>query len=379
MNVTSRVNWHAGMELTEQTFRELENSIARKEHITQKISANSQFGIIPDTPFHCSGVFVRKSVEISPLQVMALMPSGEVLHIDENVAVEIPMLYGTEYYLGYSLGQGERYFDKEGIPFVCRETQAGIYTITELVEKGAFPLMKFTVSDGKFSMDKTYVPPCLHLSSHPTLMAFPAAFAQQVERLANHANLELGEAKRTMRHYGFALRGMNSRSSVYELVELLQEIARSVEFYVMQPNLSQVPTIETYSEYDIVKWTTWLRNYLNGAVDVLDKVVLEDTSIDYDSLKEQVKDELHKRLYPELRALVEEQMYQHLRTQLSEQLSQSLNDYINGTFRETLQQALHQEISQQLTQELSQSLYQSLYNALYKPVEKEEDVFMPLI
>ena len=379
MNVNSRVNWHAGMELTEQTFKELENSIARKEHITNKISARAQFGIIPDTPFMCSGMFVRKTIEISPLRVMALMPSGEVLHIDENVVVEIPMLYGDEYFLGYNHGDGERYFDKEGIPFVYRETKAGIYTLAELKENGALPLMKFTVSDGKFTIDQSYVPPCISLQSHHALVALPAEFAQLVDMLAGHEHLELGEAQRTMRHYGFALRGINSNSRLQDLIELLQEIARSVEYYIMQPNLTEVPAIEEYSMYDTIKWCNWLRGYLSGAITVLDKVELQDHSIDYDKLKEQVKDELYQQLYPQLRSLLEEDMYNELQSKLRQELMDSLTTYLNNDVKTCVEATLHQQLSDQLTESLSASLYQRLYDALYRPVVKEEDTFMPQI
>lgn len=379
MNVNSRVNWHAGMELTEQTFREFENSMARKEQLIHKISAHSQWGIIPGTPFVCQGMFVRKTIEISPLRVMALLPSGQVLHIDENVVVEIPMLYGNEYYLGYSLGDGQRYFDKDGVPFVYDDTQAGIYSLSELQEKGAFPLMKFTVTDGHFTMDQTYVPPCLCLQSHPALVALPATMAPLVDQLAHHAHLEAGEAQRTLRHYAFALRGINANSSVQHVVALLQEIARSVEYYIMQPHLKEVPAIEEYTVYDTIKWCTWLQGYLTAAVTVLDGVELQDHSIDYDQLKEQIKAELYQQLYPQFQTLLQEQMYNELRSKLHTELKELLTNFITGEVKECLQTTLHQQLSHELTENLSQSLYQRLYDALYKPAVKEEDTFMPQI
>ena len=89
MNVNAKIDWHAGMELTAQTFIELDKSLARNQQITRRISNGNHFGIIPAVPFHCLGAFVKKTLEITPLTFMALMPSGKILHIDENVVVDM--------------------------------------------------------------------------------------------------------------------------------------------------------------------------------------------------------------------------------------------------------------------------------------------------
>ena len=47
------------------------------------------------------------------------------------------------------------------------------------------------------------------------------------------------------------------------------------------------------SQIDVQLWLNWFGNYLIGAVSVLDKVVLEDKTIDYDALLRQAKAELY--------------------------------------------------------------------------------------
>ena len=127
MNVNAKIDWHAGMELTAQTFIELDNCLQRNREITHKVVAGNHFGILPTTAFQCNGVFVKKTLEISPLSFMALMPSGELLHVDEDIVLEIPILYGKEYYLGCKQGDKTRSFDKEQVPFISPVPECGIY------------------------------------------------------------------------------------------------------------------------------------------------------------------------------------------------------------------------------------------------------------
>ena len=103
MNVNAKIDWRAGMELTAQTFIELDKCLERNRQITNTVAYGNHFGILPTTAFSCNGVFVKKTLEISPLSFMALMPSGDLLHVDEDVVVNIPILYGKEYYLGCKL------------------------------------------------------------------------------------------------------------------------------------------------------------------------------------------------------------------------------------------------------------------------------------
>lgn len=380
MNVNAKINWQAGMELTAQTFIELDKSISRSQQITHRISNGKQFGIIPATPFSCQGVFVKKTLEISPLTFMALMPSGRILHVDEHVVVSIPILYGNSYYLGCGFGESTKTFDQEMIPFVRPESVCGIYTLEEIEANDLLPLMKFKVNDGVFSVDMDYLPPYLLLESDTRFRNHIQTFAEKLETLAAHPNLESGEGQRSLKHYVFLLKNYNLKNRVQSLIQLLQEIAQAVDYYIVSPNTDTAVTLETCSDYDVAAWFHWLEEYLHGASTILDKVVLEDHTIDFEALKAQVKEELYQKLYPELKAVLYKELHDDLRKEIMDELYISLSDYINGNFKREIYELLEGKLSEQLYEKLYKALYEGLYNALYVPqVKEEEEEFVPLI
>jgi hypothetical protein len=380
MNVNAKIDWHAGMELTAQTFIELDKCLEKNRQIANTVAAGNHFGILPTAEFSCRGVFVKKTLEISPLSFMALMPSGEILHVDENVVVNIPILYGKEYYLGCRQTDKTRSFDKEQVPFVAPVAECGIYTLEELSATEVFPLMKFKVNEGVFSVDKDYIPPFLTLALDARFQDYINAFAEKVNALAQHKNLESGEAKRSFLRYANVLKNYSATHRVQHFVELLQEIVGAVEFYITQVYTEQTIEKEEYTPFDIVKYLSWVDGYLHGAATILDGVVLEDKSIDFEALKLQVKEEIYSKVYPELKEALYKELHEELKKEIWDELYSSLSDYINGNFRKEIYELLEGRLSEELYEKLYKTLYDGLYNALYvpAPVEEEEE-FLPLI
>ena len=380
MNINAKIDWHAGMELTAQTFIELDKNLTRNQRITHRISNGNHFGIIPAVPFHCQGTFVKKTLEITPLTFMALMPSGKILHIDENVVVDIPILYGKEYYLGCKLGEKTRSFDKERVPFVVPEPVCAIYTLEELEKDDVVPVMKFNVNEGMFSIDMDYLPPCLVLDSDNRFQKYIQVFIEKVTALAEHPNLESGEGKRELMRYAFLLRNYHLQNRVQYFIQLLQELVQTVDYYIVSPNTDKNVELLPCSPYDVGAWMNWLEGYLHGAATILDGVVLEDHSIDLEALKAEVKEELYQKLYPELKAALYKDLHEDLKTEIWDELYLSLSDYINGNFKKEIYELLEGQLSEELYEKLYQTLYEGLYNALYVPkVEEEEEEFIPLI
>ncbi len=297
MNVNSRIDWHPGMELTAQTFIEFDRNIALKQEYANRIINGNNFGLIPSTPFNNKGVFVKNVLEMDNLCCMAVMPSGGILHIDEKVQVTIPILYGDEYFLGCGITSSVHSFDKETVPFVRPVYSYGIYTLAQIKEKGLFPIMKFKVKEGVFSIDQSYIPPCLLLSSDARFADYVSNISQRVAQLAEHSNLESGEGKRSLLRYAFLLKKYNLNNSVLSLLQMLGEVAQSVEYYIVAPNTENPADIQECSNYDVAIWLDWLEDYLKGASTILDKVVLEDKTIDYQALKEEIISELYQKLY----------------------------------------------------------------------------------
>lgn len=379
MNINSRIDWKAGMAISAQTFLELDENLRHRQQAATRAVNGNEFGLIPFTEFDRQGGFVRNKLEIDHLACMALLPSGKILHIDEKVVVTVPLVYGNEYYLACGFGEKEVKFDVKEVPFVRPEYTYGIYSLSELEGTDLFPVMKFKVSDGIFSIDESYIPPCLYLSSDNRFQPYLEQLTKQVSLLAEHPNLESGEGKRAFQRYAYLLKSYDTQGRTCPFIQLTYEIAQAIDYYIVMPNTETPVTIPAYSGYDIANWLDWLDSYLHNAAGTLDKVVLEDHSIDFDELKAQIKAELYEQLRPELYEQLYTELKAKLYAEISEDLTVRLTDYINQQLKTELHDLLSGELSEELYESLYKNLYESLYNALYVPVEKEEDEFTPLI
>lgn len=379
MNINSRIDWKAGMAISAQTFLELDENLRHRQQAATRAVNGNEFGLIPFTEFDRQGGFVRNKLEIDHLACMALLPSGKILHIDEKVVVTVPLVYGNEYYLACGFGEKEVEFDVKEVPFVRPEYTYGIYSLSELEGTNLFPVMKFKVSDGIFSIDESYIPPCLYLSSDNRFQPYLEQLTKQVSLLAEHPNLESGGGKRAFQRYAYLLKSYDTQGRTCPFIQLTYEIAQAIDYYIVTPNTETPVTIPAYSGYDIANWLDWLDSYLHNAAGTLDKVVLEDHTIDFDELKAQIKAELYEQLRPELYEQLYTELKAKLYAEISEDLTVRLTDYINQQLKTELHDLLSGELSEELYESLYKNLYESLYNALYVPVEKEEDEFTPLI
>jgi hypothetical protein len=162
-----------------------------------------------------------------------------------------------------------------------------------------------------------------------------------------------------------------------EFLLFTQEIAQAIDYYIITPHAER-QEIPQPSINDVQLWLTWLKGYLDGAAGVLEGVVLEDHTIDFDALKAQIKAELYEQLNPELYRKLIDDLKISLRDELSEHLTETLRTYFDETMKPQLQETLKVELTDTLRDSLYQQLYDALYQALYVPAEEEED-FMPII
>lgn len=379
MDIDARINWMPGMELSAQTLKELDRNLDFRQQIAVRAAlGSSRFGLLPGAEFSANGVFVKNTYEIDNFRCMAVVPSGRILNADERAVLPVPMLFGEEYYLTVAISADERTFEKEDVPYVSFQKVFAIHSLDELGKDDLFPVARFKVADGVFSVDPDYIPPCLMLETDKRFAEFGAAFIEKLEAVCAHANLEDGDGKRTMLHYLFLLKGYQWDGGVREFIQLTQEIAQSIDYYIVRPNTEKPVEIPAPSQYDIRKWLQWFLDYLAGAVSILDGVVLEDNSIDYEALLAQAKAELYERLNPELRADLLLQIKEELRTELHDKLSTALTGFINENLKPALHDNLSSELNPELHEKLYNELYEQLYNALYVPPQEEED-FYPLM
>ena len=379
MDIDARINWMPGMELTAQTFRELYRNLDFRQQVAVRAAlGGSRLGLLPGAPFSCNGVFVRNTYEVERFQCLAVLPSGALLSADEQFSLPIPMLFGNQYYLTVGLGEELHHYEVEGVPYVRPQKEYALHTLEELGQADVFPLVRFKVTDGVFSVDTDYIPPCLLLDADPRLAGYGKAYIEKLQELSQHANLEEGEGKRALLRYLFLLKGFQQDGGVREFVQLTQEMAQAIDYYIVTPNSTQPVAIPAPNQYDLQLWLQWLLDYLSGAATILDGVVLEDHTIDYEALLAQAKAELYARLNPELREDLLKQIKESLRQELSEHLTSTLMTFINEQVKPHLHDTLTGELDPSLHDRLYAELYEQLYNALYVPTAEEAE-FVPLM
>ena len=129
---------------------------------------------------------------------------------------------------------------------------------------------------------------------------------------------------------------------------------------------------------DFQIWFEWFSAFLQSSAQVLDGVVLEDNTIDYEALLEQAKKELYERLNPELYERLLLQIKDELREEIGKALADTLTAYINDTLKPELEKAITEDLHERIFDNLFNELYDQLYTALYIP-EDADDEFVPQI
>lgn len=372
-DINARIDWQPGMQITAQTMREMAESLDYKQRLMNLIANDNRIGLLPGTDFSCHGVFVRNVLEISPLKCRAILPSGRIVDADEDVRIKIPILYGDKYYLTIGFGEGEVGYDKEEVAFVRPQYLYEIHTMEEIQKGDYLPLVKFNVSEGMFSINAQYIPPTLLISGDPRFAEYITSFVEKISLLANHDNMEEGEGKRCLLSYLFRLKSYDPKESTHNFLQQMQEIAQAVDYYVMAPNMNQ-SKIEIPNPSDVEEWLSWMLGYLDGAKSILDGVVLEDNSIDYEKLKQEITADVYERAYQQVYEQLRKEILERFNPDMEQQIREALTSYLNDVMRQEISDALRDELSSSLYDKLYQILYDALYNALHVEEEKEEEV-----
>ena len=389
-----------GMELTAETL----SGMAEQWDFSQRLAiraalGSNHMGLVPGAPFNCNGTFVKNRFEIAGFQCMALLPSGRIVNAEEDVEVPIPMLFGDKYYLTVGFGNDLAEFEKKGVPFVRPRYTYAINTFEEVEADDLFPLVRFHVVEGVVSIDPDFMPPCLLLTEDTRFKTYIDRYAELMNILATHANFEEGEGKRAMLRYVFMLRGYRLQNTMHDFILFTQEMAQAIDYYIVKPNREEPIEIPVPKQSDIQAWLKWLEDYMSGAAVILDGVVLEDNTIDYEMLLAQAKKELYDQLHPELIQKLLADMKEELQQEMRQHAEQ-MTTYINETLKTAILDQLTTEMNDRQTKlsdmltekfdemgkQLSESLYDKLYfdlfenlfNALYVP-EPEEEKFVPMI
>lgn len=378
MEFNARINWMPGMELTAQTFREFEDLLDYRQQLALKVAlGRNQLGLLPESKFDCKGFFVKNTFEIPNLKCLAILPSGKLIDAEGEVVVNIPMLYGEEYYLGVACSSEIREFEKDGVPFKQPNYDYALYTLEDLKKRDIFPLVKFKAKEGEISLYEDYIVPVLYISENKRILELVKDFIHGLEIITSHSNLEEGDGKRSLLRYLFRLKCLDSDSNLVEFISLIQEMVQAIDYFIVSPNVETPWEIPLPDFYDIEKWLIWVRSYFEGTEKVLDKIVLEDHTIDYNALLEEAKKQLYEKLRPELLELLPNQIKEAAYSEIVDKLKEYLPSYLSEKLSE-IEDRISVDLSQILEPKLFDELYKKLYDALYVAPEEEED-FMPVI
>jgi len=379
MDVNARINWMPGMEITDHTFLEMDsNNDFRQQMALRAALGSNRSGLLPGAEFNNTGVFVKNTFEMEQFKCRGVLPSGRIVDADEAVSVAVPMLFGSVYYLTVGIGQQWVEFEKEGVPYLRPQYEYSVHSLQEVEQADVLPVVRFLVDNGVFTIDNDFIAPCLLLTADSRFQTYIDTFVERLQQLTAHANLEEGEGKRALLRYMFRLKGYGLHHSVSDFVLLMQEVVQAVDYYIVTPHIDPPTPVEQPSPCDVQWWLRWADSYLTGAMSILDTVVLEDNTIDYDALLAQAKKELYDRLNPELYDRLLQVIKQELGDELSASLRAALGQYITDEMKPEVHDTLNDELKRGLFEDLYPQLFDSLYHALYVP-KPEEAEFVPLI
>ena len=381
MDINARINWQPGMELNTETIRGWYHDQDMLQQTAIRAALGGlKAGLLPGAEFNNQGSFVRNTFEIPHFRCTALLSSGQLLDIDEPVRIVIPMLYGTAYYLTVSISEKQRYFEREGVPYVCPNYEYAIHALNELTDT-MLPVVRFKTSEGMLNFDSSFIPPTMFLTGDERFKEYIDRFAEQIDAIGKHPNMDPELGRQTMMRYSLALHCYNLKNSTVDFVQLTEDMVKAVDFFVMSAvDESERMEIRQSDLYDIQQWLEWVSDYFRTALSLLEHIQCKDNSIDLEALKAQIIEELYEKLYNELYEKLLREVKEQLAEELADRLQTALTEYVMNTLQPLLAEQLYGQLSESLYDKLYKDLYDALFGALNVPnVAAEEDTFMPLI
>lgn len=367
------------MELTSDTFKELDDNLHLRRILSFRVSSGNQYGVLPDTEFHADGVFSKGRFEVERLECTALLPSGEIINVNEPFSVPLTSLQPGEYLLCIGLGEKNVTFEKNNVQYVRPEYTSVILNKDEIDGKDLMPVAKFIVKDGVCNIDREYLPPCFTIKGSVRIQEFRQKAEELLRGIIDHANMPDGDGKATLIRCLYRLKALKEGADIEALVSLAEKMSGAAGYFIVRKYEGDKPERPLVARYDIASGLAGVISYLEFAVKVLDETPLVDDSIDYDKLKAEITSDLYSRIVPELTESLRTTLLETLNGSIEEKLSAALKDYLDGTFRAQLEEALKVTLSEELSASLYESLYKALYDALYVKEEVVENVYVPNI
>lgn len=195
MNKDIRIDWHSGMEITPQTFINLEEEMAEYRLLFQKTLSSRMFGIVPWEKFSCDVSVKDSIVYIKHLDGKILLPRGQMIIVSMEHAVEvrIPEVDIECLYLTIEPLDDSIPFELNGVPHLRQKLKIGLKDLKDMDNgdklKGLFPFAKLVKDQDEWSVYDGYVPPCVAVRSSSVMMYLFDSVVKSVNKFVAHDSI----------------------------------------------------------------------------------------------------------------------------------------------------------------------------------------------
>ena len=251
MNTDIRIDWQSGMEITPQTFIELENNTAEYRMMVRKMIAAKNFGIIPRTKFSNDTLLLKQ------IDCDVLLPSGQVAVIETsaNISLNIPSKDVPELYLTVELGDRIVNFNRGGIPIAANEVKLDIKALAEI--RNAIPILKLVQVNDNWTVYEGYIMPVMAVRSSVKLLEKLDLLKQCARKIMEHENINLMEGRVMAEVLIDQLMSFSVDDSSRELVLLCKRIASTLSYAVFKhkaelpaPNIMNIePYLDVFMHF----------------------------------------------------------------------------------------------------------------------------------
>ena len=239
MNTDIRIDWQSGMEITPQTFIDMENNISENRLLVRKMIAATNFGVIPRTKFLIAQEIVNNVLMIKQINFDILLPSGQVVVMEsiDPLQIAIPQKEEQVLYLTVEQGDGIKSFKKDEIPHVANEIKIELKPLSEI--RNAVPLLKLMQVNGAWSVFDPYILPVMSVRSSVTLLEKLDELKQETQKIIGHEHAMVLEDRVLIMLLLEQLASFPVDDSSRELVMLCTRIASALGYsvYKQRPDL----------------------------------------------------------------------------------------------------------------------------------------------
>ena len=234
MNTDIRIDWQSGMEITPQTFIDMENNISENRLLVRKMLAAKSFGIIPRTTFSLNQELVNGTLSLKQVTCDVLLPTGLVAVVETRVPINItiPDRQASELFLTLEVGERLMPFEKDGVPHVVNEYKFDFKELGDI--RTVQPLLKLVASNGTWSVYDKFIPPVMSARSSLVLLEKLEELKKSIDKIISHEHAEFMEDRVMVMVLLEQLNSFSVDDSLRELLLLCKRIATALSYSVMQ-------------------------------------------------------------------------------------------------------------------------------------------------